>query len=169
MNASTAAAKAGVTVATIRHWCRAGVVAARKTAGAWIIESRSLAHRIALGKKPVPAPLVITTAAPAIADIVTAAHAYEQARLDTNAAARIKRTAEKVLKRTPDGVYGPVTVERFESSRQVADLDAIQALLDLHGLGEMPMKTCAPSLTLTFAAEAAGTPAADQLSTRRAA
>jgi len=169
MNASTAAAKAGVTVATIRLWCRAGVVSARKTTGQWVIDSRSLAHRIALGRKPVPAPLVTTAAAPAIADIETAARAYDQARLDTNAAARVKRNAEKVLKRTPDGVYGSVTVERFESSRQVADLDAIQALLDLHGLGEMPMKTCAPSLTLTFAAEATGTPAAPAMELAHAA
>lgn len=109
-----------------------------------------------------PAPLSaddIKGTVPDVADIETAARAYEQARTETNAAARTKRNAEKTLKRTPDGQYGTVTVERFESSRQVADMDAIKALLAEHGLGEVPMKTCSASLVLTFAAELA--PAGD--------
>lgn len=51
MNTTAAAAKAGVTVATIRHWCRYGAVAATKTAGRWDISEASLDHRIALGRK----------------------------------------------------------------------------------------------------------------------
>lgn len=48
-----------------------------------------------------------------------------------------------------------MTVERFESSRQVADLEAIKAVFAAHGLGDVPMKRCAPSLTITIAETAA--------------
>jgi hypothetical protein len=50
MNTTTAeaATKAGVTVATIRTWCRNGVITATKQAGRWIIDTASLAYRIAL-------------------------------------------------------------------------------------------------------------------------
>ena len=51
MDTTTAAAKASVTTATIRVWCRRGVVAAAKAAGRWVIEAASLARRIALGGK----------------------------------------------------------------------------------------------------------------------
>ena len=43
-----AARQAGVTVATVRAWCRIGAVAATKTNGRWNIDPDSLAHRIAL-------------------------------------------------------------------------------------------------------------------------
>lgn len=46
--AAAAALEANVTVATIRTWCRAGVIAASKVAGRWVIDSASLAHRIAI-------------------------------------------------------------------------------------------------------------------------
>lgn len=49
MNTSTAAIQAGVTTNTIRTWCRIGAVAAIKQAGRWIIDTASLAHRIAIG------------------------------------------------------------------------------------------------------------------------
>ena len=49
MNTTTAAAQAGVTVATIRTWCRHNVIAAVKTSGRWVIDTASLAHRIAIG------------------------------------------------------------------------------------------------------------------------
>lgn len=46
MDATTAATKSKVTVATIRTWCRTGVVTAVKTAGRWDIDTQSLrAHR----------------------------------------------------------------------------------------------------------------------------
>jgi hypothetical protein len=51
MDTTTAAQQAGVTVATVRTWCRIGAVAAVKRAGRWIIDAASLAHRITLGKK----------------------------------------------------------------------------------------------------------------------
>lgn len=106
----------------------------------------------------VPAPLAaddITGDLPDVADIEAAARQYEAAKQATNAAARTKRKAEKVLKRTPDGVYGSVVVERFESSRRTVDLDAVRALFAAHGLGDVPMKTCAPSLIVTFTEQAA--------------
>ncbi|MFD3729475.1 hypothetical protein [Streptomyces sp. NPDC058671] len=49
MNASAAATQANVTVATIRAWCRRGVVSAIKQAGRWIVDTSSLAARIAIG------------------------------------------------------------------------------------------------------------------------
>lgn len=52
MDTTAAATQAGVTVATIRTWCRRGVVAAAKVAGRWVIKAASLARRIALGRKP---------------------------------------------------------------------------------------------------------------------
>ncbi|MER6860747.1 MULTISPECIES: helix-turn-helix domain-containing protein [Streptomyces] len=44
-----AATQANVTIATIRTWCRRGVIAATKQAGRWIIDTASLAHRITIG------------------------------------------------------------------------------------------------------------------------
>jgi len=49
MNTTAAAAKAGVTVATIRTWCRYGAVTATKRAGRWVIDASSLTRRIHLG------------------------------------------------------------------------------------------------------------------------
>jgi hypothetical protein len=49
MNTTAAATKAHVTAATIRTWCRIGAVTAVKQAGRWIIDTASLAHRIAIG------------------------------------------------------------------------------------------------------------------------
>lgn len=43
-----AARQAGVTIATVRTWCRIGAVAATKVSGRWNIDPDSLAHRIAL-------------------------------------------------------------------------------------------------------------------------
>lgn len=51
MNTTTAATEAQVTVATIRLWARRGVIAATKTAGRWIIDTASLARRIAIGAR----------------------------------------------------------------------------------------------------------------------
>ncbi|MDX3329685.1 hypothetical protein PV405_34385 [Streptomyces sp. ME02-6979-3A] len=48
---TAAATQAGVTVATIRTWARRGVIAAVKTAGRWVIDTTSLAHRIAIGAR----------------------------------------------------------------------------------------------------------------------
>jgi hypothetical protein len=54
MNTTAAATEAHVTVATIRTWCRSGVIAAAKVAGRWIIDAASLAHRITIGAMKAP-------------------------------------------------------------------------------------------------------------------
>ncbi|MFF9559324.1 hypothetical protein ACF1DY_26335 [Streptomyces albus] len=51
MNTTAAATQAGVTVATIRNWCRYGAVAAVKQAGRWVIDAVSLTRRIAIGAR----------------------------------------------------------------------------------------------------------------------
>jgi hypothetical protein len=48
MNTTAAALQANVKPATIRTWCRNGVITATKQAGRWIIDVASLAHRIAI-------------------------------------------------------------------------------------------------------------------------
>ncbi|KFG71344.1 helix-turn-helix domain-containing protein [Streptomyces mutabilis] len=74
MNTTAAAIQARVTVATIRTWCRRGVIAATKTAGRWIIDSSSLARRIEIGARHMPAlpPMVITskTSTPGVLGVV---------------------------------------------------------------------------------------------------
>ncbi|MEU0670382.1 hypothetical protein ABZ508_33235 [Streptomyces lavendulocolor] len=62
MNTTTAAAEAKVTVATIRTWCRIGAVAAAKVAGRWVIDTASLARRVAIGAMKRPATQVQLTA-----------------------------------------------------------------------------------------------------------
>lgn len=51
MNTAAAADLAGVTIPTVRSWCRIGAVAAAKRAGRWVIEKASLLRRVAIGKK----------------------------------------------------------------------------------------------------------------------
>lgn len=48
MNTAAAALQAGVTVGTIRTWCRNGVITAVKAFGRWIIDTTSLTRRIAI-------------------------------------------------------------------------------------------------------------------------
>ncbi|KIF66228.1 hypothetical protein HY68_36560 [Streptomyces sp. AcH 505] len=62
MNTTAAAVEAHVTVDTVRTWCRLGVVAAVKQAGQWIIDTASLAARIAIGRMKRPARRVVFTA-----------------------------------------------------------------------------------------------------------
>lgn len=130
---------------------------AREVADAPRVHRELRQHRTAqAGPARTPAPLTadqVKGEVPEVADIEAAAQLYEQAKQQTNAGARLKRQAEKTLKHTPDGQYGQATVERFESSRQVADLDTIKAIFAEHGLGQVPMKRCAPSLTITWAVE----------------
>lgn len=101
-----------------------------------------------------PAPLAVEDIrgeVPSVEAIEKAAKSYDKARIEGNAAERVKNKAKKILAETPDGTYGLVTVERFASSRQTADLDAIRAIFEANGLGPVPMKANAPSVTLTFA------------------
>ncbi|GAB2695747.1 helix-turn-helix domain-containing protein [Kitasatospora kifunensis] len=50
MDTIAAAKQAGVTVATIRTWCRRGAITATKTGRRWVIDATSLAYRINLPK-----------------------------------------------------------------------------------------------------------------------
>ncbi|GHB14568.1 hypothetical protein GCM10010330_80310 [Streptomyces tendae] len=59
MNTTLAATEAGVSIDTVRTWCRIGAVAAVKQAGRWIIDAASLAARIAVGKMKRPAKKVV--------------------------------------------------------------------------------------------------------------
>lgn len=110
-----------------------------------------------------PAALVRSTA-PAVADpegvftaeempspevIEATAADYSAAADSARAADRSKRKARKMLDRLPAGLYGTWLVERVESSRQTADLEAIRATYQAHGLGEVPMRSVAPSLRIT--------------------
>jgi hypothetical protein len=62
IDTTAAALQARVTVATIRTWCRNGVVAAAKVAGRWAIDTASLAYRLTIGqmKRPAPRPVVFS-------------------------------------------------------------------------------------------------------------
>lgn len=64
MDTAAAATQAHVTAATIRTWCRRNVIAATKVAGRWIIDTTSLAARIAIGamraRKQAPMDLDLT-------------------------------------------------------------------------------------------------------------
>lgn len=68
LTSTAAATQAGVTVATIRSWCRRGTVTATKAAGRWVINASSLARRITIGTwrnsvAPSPTPTPGTMAA----------------------------------------------------------------------------------------------------------
>lgn len=51
MNTTAAATSAGVTIPTIRTWCRRGVIVATKAAGRWVIDAASLNRRIQIGAR----------------------------------------------------------------------------------------------------------------------
>ncbi|MFF8954076.1 hypothetical protein ACF09I_35565 [Streptomyces sp. NPDC014940] len=106
------------------------------------------------GVAPTPAPSGLFSAdeMPPAADIAAAAANFHRAADQGRAADRAKRAARKLLDRLPAGRYGAWEVERVASNRQTADLDAIRRIFREHGLGEVPMKTAAPSLKVTRAA-----------------
>ncbi|WP_442803674.1 hypothetical protein OG411_30135 [Streptomyces pseudogriseolus] len=82
MNTAAAAAQAQVTAATIRTWCRRGVIAATKQAGRWAIDTASLARRIEIGARGMTDPI-------AALDEATLRH-IRRARLG-----RAQRTSDK--------------------------------------------------------------------------
>jgi hypothetical protein len=90
---------------------------------------------------------------PALADIEAAAAQYFRAADQARTADRQKRASKKLLDRLPAGRFGAWLVERVESNRQTADLDAIRAIFKAHDLGAVPMKSSAPSLKVTRATE----------------
>jgi len=98
---------------------------------------------------PEPADLYTEDELPELADIEAAAREYERAAIEARRADRGKRAARKVLDRLPVGLYGGWLVSRKPAARKVADLEEITRIFKAHGLGPVPMKTCAPSLTVT--------------------
>ena len=107
---------------------------------------------------PVPAANPVDVYSPAemppVEVIEAAAADYATAADMARAADRSKRKAKKTLTRLPAGLYGRWLVEQVPSSRQTPDLDAIRATYTRLGLGEVPMRTCAPSLRVTAAGAA---------------
>lgn len=95
---------------------------------------------------------------PPLADIEAAAAKFLDATEQARVADRAKRAARKLLDRLPAGRYGLAQIERVENAREVADLDAIRAIFEANGLGEVPMKRTAPSLKVAFAAELVDAP-----------
>ncbi len=88
---------------------------------------------------------------PPIEAIEAAADVHERAADLARQADRSKRKARKLLDRIPVGIYGRATVERIESARQTPDLDRIRADYARAGLGDVPMRSCAPTLRVTLA------------------
>lgn len=84
-----------------------------------------------------------------LAEIDDAARAYTDAADVARAAERAKRGARKLLDTLPAGRYGLWRVERVPSGRETVDLDAVRRAYAAHGLGPLPMKPIAPSLSVT--------------------
>lgn len=87
---------------------------------------------------------------PTVEQVAEAAEAHEAARELYNEGARGKRSARKVLDRTPTGEYGDWSVSWVQSSRREWDRDAIAAVFAELGR-EIPTRPAAPSLKLTRA------------------
>lgn len=104
---------------------------------------------------PDPADVYTDDEMPTAEEIDAAADAYTTACDEARAADRGKRRAKKTLGRLPAGLYGRWLIERVPSSRMTPDLEAIRAAYQRHGLGDVPMRPCAPSLRLTDTTPAA--------------
>ncbi|MFE0726298.1 hypothetical protein ACFW4M_32795 [Streptomyces sp. NPDC058794] len=110
---------------------------------------------------PDPTGLLAPEEIEALADeIEDAAADYAAATDRARSGDRGKRKARKLLDRLPAGRYGAWIVERIPSSRQTPDLEAIRATYKRLGLGDVPMRSCAPSLRVTRAADVVSFPAA---------
>jgi hypothetical protein len=95
---------------------------------------------------PEPAGLFTEDEMPPVVEIERAALSFDLAADNARRADRAKRAAKKTLDRLPAGRYGNWLVERVTSNRQTADLDQIRAIFKANGLGQVPMKSNAPSL-----------------------
>lgn len=111
-----------------------------------------LGHAAAEFRAPAPAPAVEPTdlytadEMPAVEDIAVAARNYEIAAEQARRADRGKRSARKLLDRLPAGTYGGWLIERIPSGRSTVDLNEVRRIFKANGLGDVPMKTAAPSL-----------------------
>jgi hypothetical protein len=128
----------------------------RDLAGVVTRAARSVIAPATLFTSTTPAPADLPTVGlyeademPAVADIEAAARTFNDAADQARRADRGKRAARKILDRLPVGTYGNWAVDRVDSSRQTADLDAIRKLFKQHGLGPVPMKQSAPSLKVS--------------------
>ncbi|MEV5792647.1 hypothetical protein [Streptomyces sp. NPDC052192] len=110
-----------------------------------LVEAQQL-ETIETETAPDPADAYAADELPDVETIETAAADFAAAADQYRAADRAKRKTRKVLDRLPAGLYGGWLVSRTPSSRQTADLDAIRATYQRLGLGDVPMKTSAPSL-----------------------
>lgn len=115
------------------------------------------------GTVPDPADVYTDEEMPAPEAIEAAAADYAAACDAARAADRGKRRAKKLLGRLPAGRYGRWLVERVPSSRQTPDLEAIRATYARLGLGDVPMRPCAPSLRVTALEEAADPAVVEEL------
>ncbi|WP_269858900.1 hypothetical protein [Streptomyces sp. RPT161] len=130
--------------------------------------AREFTHRPAPSKPaavaaPEPTDLFTADELPPVEDIEAAAEAYAEAGGQARAADRAKRKSKKLLDRLASGRYGAWRIERVESSRQVADLEKIAQIFRDHDLGPVPMRSVAPSLKVTRAAERELLPTAAEL------
>jgi hypothetical protein len=89
MNTTAAATQAHVTIATIRTWCRRGVIDAAKVAGRWVIDAASLSRRIEIGARRMTqsAPLVEQLGDTILSGIRRARLGYSPRRADRDALA----------------------------------------------------------------------------------
>lgn len=101
--------------------------------------------------KPAAKPLFTPAEIPAVAEIEAHGDLHKAAGEARRAGNRGIDRAEKTLKRLPAGVYGRVTIRWKQSTRLVADLDQIAADYARHGLGDVPMRRCAPTCVVTVA------------------
>jgi hypothetical protein len=110
-----------------------------------------------VAERPVPDPvgLFADDEMPDLPDILAAAEQFFRATEQSRVADRAKRASRKLLDRLPAGRFGMWEITRVANAREVADLDAIRAIFKTHGLGDVPMKACAPSLKVGIATDAA--------------
>lgn len=96
-----------------------------------------------------PAGLLAEAELPPVEEIAAAASAYMRAAEQGRAADRGKRAAKKLLDRLPAGLYGAWKVEREPSGRSTVDLEEVRRIFKRHNLGELPVKSAAPTLKVT--------------------
>lgn len=130
------------TAGTVRRLGRTVADAVRSV----VTPASLMGEQAATVEAPDPAGLYEADEMPAVETIEAAAREYERAADQARRAGRGKRAAKKVLDRLPAGVYGTWRVFRTPSSRQTPDLAEITRIFKAHGLGPVPMKSCAPSL-----------------------
>jgi hypothetical protein len=124
MNTTAAAIQANVTVATIRTWCRRGVIAAVKAAGRWVVDAVSLTRRIAIGAMKRPArqertPVIDLTAT------YTFTHAGDTEPTTITPTVKRRTTSDGASLITVSGL-APLFADRFDAISD--DGDRIHAL-----------------------------------------